>query len=173
VVDARLDRLTTYGLLRDVGADYVWSLLDALIRANCLAVSSGQYPTLSLTELGGDVMRRKKTVPLPLPDLPVRQAPSRATQSEPKRRAVESEAAAYDAKIFDALRQWRREKAVQMGGVPAYIIYPDRTLEELARRAPQTAAELLEVRGIGPAKARQFGTETIAVIRQVVSSAPR
>ncbi len=70
VVDARLDRLSTYGLLRDVGADYVWSLLDTLIRAGCVALSSGKYPTLSLTELGGDVMRRKKTIPLPLPDLP-------------------------------------------------------------------------------------------------------
>jgi len=51
-----------------------------------------------------------------------------------------------------------------LGNVPAYIVYPDRTLKELARRAPQTEAELLEVRGIGPAKARQFGKETLAVI---------
>lgn len=53
-----------------------------------------------------------------------------------------------------------------MGNVPAYIIYPDRTLEELARVQPQSEAELLEVRGIGPAKARQFGAETVAMIRK-------
>ena len=47
VLDARLDRLSTYGLLKDLGEDYVWSLLNALIRASCLAVSGGQYPTLS------------------------------------------------------------------------------------------------------------------------------
>ena len=164
VVDARLDRLSTYGLLRDVGADYVWSLLDTLIRAGCVALSSGKYPTLSLTELGGDVMRRKKTIPLPLPDLPTKRAPSRPAKSEPKRGAAEPDETTFDAKIFDALRQWRREKAISSGNVPAYIVYPDRTLKELARRAPRTEAELLEVRGIGPAKARQFGAETLAVI---------
>jgi len=48
------------------------------------------------------------------------------------------------------------------GKLPAYIIFPDRTLQELARVKPQSDAELLEVRGIGPAKARQFGKETLA-----------
>ncbi|MGD0652062.1 MAG: RecQ family ATP-dependent DNA helicase [Verrucomicrobiia bacterium] len=166
VVDARLDRLSTYGLLLDVGADYVWSLLDTLIRAGCVALSSGKYPTLSLTELGGDVMRRKKNITLPLPDLPTKRAPSRPAKSEPKRSAAEPDETAFDAKIFDALRQWRREKAISLGNVPAYIVYPDRTLKELARLAPQTEAELLEVRGIGPAKARQFGRETLAVIQE-------
>jgi ATP-dependent DNA helicase RecQ len=51
-------------------------------------------------------------------------------------------------------------------GVPAFVIYPDRTLEELARVRPKTEAELLEVRGIGPAKARQFGAETLLIIRR-------
>jgi ATP-dependent DNA helicase RecQ len=173
VLDAGLDRLSTYGLLRDLGADYVWSLLDGLIRANCLAVSSGQYPTLSLTALGGDVMRRKKTIPLPLPELPAKQAPARAAKSASKRGPTAPEEAPYDTKIFDALRRWRRKKAAAMGGVPAYIIYPDRTLKELARRPPQTQAELLEVRGIGSAKARQFGPETLAVIQQSAASADR
>jgi superfamily II DNA helicase RecQ len=53
-----------------------------------------------------------------------------------------------------------------MGNVPAYVVYPDRTLQELSRTKPQTEAELLEVRGIGPVKARQFGAETLALIRQ-------
>ena len=52
VIDARLDQLSTYGLLAEQGADYVWSLLDALIRIGCLDLSAGQYPTVSLTPLG-------------------------------------------------------------------------------------------------------------------------
>lgn len=69
MLDARLDRLSTYGLLNEWGEDYVWGLLNALIRAGCLAVSSGQYPTLSLTELGGDIMRKKQKIPMVLPQL--------------------------------------------------------------------------------------------------------
>lgn len=60
VVDARLDRLSTYGLLGEWGEDYVWGLLNALIRTGCLAVSSGQYPTLSVTELGGTLCGRSR-----------------------------------------------------------------------------------------------------------------
>jgi ATP-dependent DNA helicase RecQ len=71
----------------------------------------------------------------------------------------------YDAKLFDALRRWRRKLAEKMQ-VPPYLIYPDKTLKELSRVKPQTEAELLEVRGIGPAKASQFGDETLALIQR-------
>jgi len=165
VLDARLDRLSTYGLLKDLGEDYVWGLLNTLIRTSCLAVSSGQYPTLSLTELGGDIMRKKQRIPMVLPDVKAKpRTSSRASKGAATRR---DEPADYDEKLFDALRAWRRDKATSMGNVPAYIIYPDRTLQELARVKPQSDAELLEVRGIGPAKARQFGEETLAMIRKL------
>ena len=164
VIEARLDRLSTYGLLKDLGEDYVWGLLNTLLRTGCLAVSSGQYPTLSLTELGGDVMRKMQRIPMVLPELKVkpRQA-SRTAKSAPAKRV---EPADYDEKLFDALRAWRRDKVATLGNVPAYVVFPDRTLQELARVKPQSAAELLEVRGIGPAKARHFGTETLALIQK-------
>jgi superfamily II DNA helicase RecQ len=133
-------------------------LLDALIRAGCLSVSGGQYPTLSLTELGREVMLKKKVVPLALPE---------ATQ--PKKRAEKKtakvvEATDYDAAVFDALKRWRREEATKMG-VPAYLVFPDKTLEELARALPESPADLLGIRGIGPAKAQRFGEKALAVIR--------
>jgi ATP-dependent DNA helicase RecQ len=170
VLDARLDRLSTYGLLKDLGEDYVWSLLNALIRADCLAVSGGQYPTLSLTELGGKVMRCQQRIQMVLPELKTGPPVERRARSGSRRTAAAhakpEEVAEYDEKLFDALRAWRLEKARALGGVPAYIVYPDRTLQELARRKPQTEAELLEVKGIGSAKARQFGEETLAVVRK-------
>jgi ATP-dependent DNA helicase RecQ len=165
VLDTGLDRLSTYGLLKDLGEDYVWGLLNTLIRTNCLAVSSGQYPTLSLTELGGDIMRKKQRIPMVLPD--VKAKPRSASRASKSAAAKRDEPADYDETLFVALRNWRRDKAAAMGNVPAYIIYPDRTLQELARVKPQSDAELLEVRGIGPAKARQFGKETLAMIRDL------
>jgi ATP-dependent DNA helicase RecQ len=177
VLEARLDRLSTYGLLKDLGEDYVWSLLNALIRADCLAVSGGQYPTLSLTELGGKVMRCEQKIQMVLPEMKIgppvvrraRSGDRRTTEPGRARKGAPTkleEVAEYDEKLFDALRAWRLEKARALGGVPAYIVYPDRTLQELARRKPQTEAELLEVKGIGSAKARQFGGETLAVVRK-------
>jgi len=95
-----------------------------------------------------------------------RPAVERRARSGDRRTTTEA-SQPYDEKLFEALRTWRREKVTAMGNVPAYIVYPDRTLEELARVKPQSEAELLEVRGIGPAKARQFGAETLAVIRKL------
>jgi len=169
VLDVRLDRLSTYGLLRDQGEDYVWALLNALIRAGCLSVGGGQYPTLSLTPAGGELMRRQRSIPLVLPSVTVA-APRRAAkrdQTRPRAAPVSPPAEApYDERVYDALRQWRRRQAAAMANVPAYHVYPDRTLKELARVRPQTEEELLGVRGIGPAKARRFGAETLAVIRK-------
>jgi ATP-dependent DNA helicase RecQ len=164
VLDTRLDRLSTYGLLKELGEDYVWGLLNTLIRTGCLAVSGGQYPTLSLTELGGDIMRKTRRIPMVLPELKAR--PRQSQRNRTVTPSKTNEPADYDVKLFEALRVWRRERTTTMGGVPAYIIYPDRTLQELARVKPLSEAELLEVRGIGPAKARQFGIETVAVIRK-------
>jgi ATP-dependent DNA helicase RecQ len=158
VVDARLDQLSTYGLLAEQGADYVWSLLDALIRAGCIAVSPGPYPTLSLTSLGRQVMLRQQTVALALPVLERKTPPKKKTAAN----AVAGPAD-YNVAVFEALKKWRRERAARMGK-PAYLVFPDKTLQELARALPESPADLLRVRGIGPAKAQMFGEETLAVI---------
>ena len=167
VLDAGLDRLSTYGLLSELGADYVWSLLNALIRAGCIAVSGGQYPTISLTPLGGEVMQRKKKIPLLLPAR-VDSKAVKSAKAKPVRAADPQEVGLGNNKLFEALRKWRREKAAAMGNVPAYLVYTDQTLQDLARRMPRTEADLLQVRGIGLAKARQFGAETVAVIQEFV-----
>jgi ATP-dependent DNA helicase RecQ len=166
VLDVRLDQLSTYGLLAEQGEDYVWSLLDALIRAGCIVLSSGEYPTLSLTPLGWDVMQKKKALPLALPEPAASQKrPAKTKSSRPTPRVGGESPADYDAAVFEALREWRRKKAASFG-IPAYLIFPDKTLEELARVLPETAADLLNVRGIGPAKAQRFGLEALAVIKQ-------
>ena len=177
VLDAGLDELSTYGLLAEVGSDYVWALLSELIKVGCVEVSDGEFPKLSLTALGGDLMRRKTTISLTMPAQEVRKASPKTKAKGKGKRAVVlpavEETEAYDDRLFEALREWRRDKATEMGGIPAYLVYPDKTLQDLARVWPTSEAELLEVRGIGPAKARQFGTETLAVIRRHLGSRAR
>lgn len=165
VIDASLDRLSTYGLLAEQGADYVWSLLDALIRAACLDLGTGQFPTVSLTPLGREVMLRQKSVPLAMPDV---NATAPKAKRADKKAAVSISEMDYDREVFEALRQWRRDKSVEIGG-PAYLVFSDKTLEELARALPESPADLLNVRGIGPAKAQRFGEDAIAVIAKARS----
>lgn len=168
VLDARLDQLSTYGLLAEQGSDYVWALLDALIRGSCISIAGDRYPTLSLTELGREVMLRQKTIPLLFPVVEARVSTRKSVAKVPPGTAV-ARPADYDVAVFEALKKWRREKSEQMS-VPAYVIFPDKTLQELARVLPELPADLLRVRGIGPAKAQRFGKEALAVIARVSAS---
>ena len=68
---------------------------------------------------------------------------------------------------FGALRAWRKDRA-QADGVPAYVVFHDRTLEELAARLPRGMGELLDVPGVGPAKVERYGSEVLAVLARFV-----
>jgi ATP-dependent DNA helicase RecQ len=67
VMTARLNELSTYGLLRDMAQDELETYIDALVEAKCLRVKPGAYPTISTTELGDRVMREQELIELVLP----------------------------------------------------------------------------------------------------------
>ena len=66
VMQAHLNELSTYGLLRDMRQDDIMVYIDALLAADCLRVSAGAYPTISITDLGQRVMREQEQVKLAL-----------------------------------------------------------------------------------------------------------
>ncbi len=68
VMQARLNELSTYGLLKDMRQDDILHYIDALCAAQCLRVSTGEYPTVSITEFGDRVMREKERIELALTD---------------------------------------------------------------------------------------------------------
>ncbi len=65
--------------------------------------------------------------------------------------------------LFEALKQWRKEKAA-VEGVPPFMLFFDATLREIANVQPQTADQLLGVKGIGSAKAEKYGDGLLAII---------
>jgi superfamily II DNA helicase RecQ len=67
ILRARLNELSTYGLLNDMLHDEIMVFIDALVAARCLSVSPGQYPTISITDFGNAVMLEKDRVLLSLP----------------------------------------------------------------------------------------------------------
>src|SRR5438876_7508958 len=60
--------------------------------------------------------------------------------------------------LFDRLREWRRKRA-QADGVPAYVVFSDRTLAEIAERKPKDWADLAGIAGVGPAKLERYADE--------------
>jgi DNA helicase-2/ATP-dependent DNA helicase PcrA len=68
-----------------------------------------------------------------------------------------------DGPVAEALRAWRRKRA-EADGVPAYVVFNDRTLAALAERRPRSRGELLAVEGIGPAKLDRYGEELLGLL---------
>ena len=71
--------------------------------------------------------------------------------------------------VFQLLRAWRRERATA-DGVPAYVVFHDRTLAEIARRRPLGTAELGGVPGVGPAKLDRYGGDVLELLRGAAGS---
>ena len=78
--------------------------------------------------------------------------------SQPQRRQPEP-----DDPIFAALKQWRFERA-RADEVPAYVVFHNSTLAEIAGRKPQTLRDLAAVPGIGPTKLDRYGEELLATL---------
>jgi DNA helicase II / ATP-dependent DNA helicase PcrA len=70
----------------------------------------------------------------------------------------------------EALRRWRLERA-RSEGVPAYVIFPDRTIDELLARRPSTSSELAAIHGLGPSRLGRFGQELFVVLKEVLAAA--
>jgi len=160
LVEVGHDRFTTFGLLKDLAAPFVRSLIDQLVSKGHLVVARGNYPTLSLSASGVRVMRGEENVAFVAPATP----PSRAGR-ERSRPAPIVDAPDVDADLVERLRGLRRRLARERA-VPPYILFNDRTLVDLARRRPSNADELLLVEGIGAKKAADLGPILLAALAQ-------
>ncbi|KRF14011.1 ATP-dependent DNA helicase [Nocardioides sp. Soil797] len=69
----------------------------------------------------------------------------------------------YDEELFARLKEWRRERAGE-DGVPAYVVFTDKTLEAVAEMKPTDDAQLLRISGIGAAKVERYGEELLELI---------
>jgi ATP-dependent DNA helicase UvrD/PcrA len=90
--------------------------------------------------------------------------PVSASGTQPKPTARSKVAAPAGDPLFDALRRWRRERA-ERDGVPAYVVFHDSTLAEIASRRPSTLSDLQAVSGIGPAKLERYGPDVLGVLQ--------
>jgi ATP-dependent DNA helicase RecQ len=149
------DQLSTHGLLAAYHLTDIGDWIDQLIVQGFL-LRDGEYQVLKLTESGRRLMRGEGNVRLGAP---------RADEKAPKakRASKDSPLSGDEATLFEALRVWRRDIARERG-VPPYVIFADATLIDLARTRPGSYLGLLDVKGIGEAKARAFGEPLLLLL---------
>jgi ATP-dependent DNA helicase RecQ len=163
IVDAGLDQLSTYGLLKHAGTHVLHPLFVEMEKNGLIETSAGEYPIVSLTSRGIQAMKDAQNIRLRWPSM---HAPS----SKPKgKTAMKEELAAkelgFDDALFDKLKRHRAAVA-EAEGVPPYIVFGNQTLEFMTRLKPKTIEAGLKIRGVGEKKAREYLPDFIAIIKK-------
>ncbi|AIR99904.1 DNA helicase RecQ [Streptomyces glaucescens] len=162
------DRLSVFGIGEELTEAEWRGVIRQLLAQGLLAVE-GEYGTLVLTEASGTVLRRERQVPLRKePEKPVT-AKSPASPGRGERRPKAAAAAELPAELvpaFEALRAWRAEQAREQG-VPAYVIFHDATLREIATVWPTSVRELGGISGVGEKKLATYGEGVLAVLSEL------
>ncbi|MFF6788040.1 DNA helicase RecQ [Streptomyces filamentosus] len=149
------DTLSVFGIGADLGTAEWRSVVRQLLALGLLAVE-GDYGTLVLTDTSGEVLGGRRQVPMrkEAAKAPASRKESGGGRSGKARVPVDLPAAAVP--VFEALRAWRAATAREQG-VPAYVVFHDATLREIATTLPGSVAELGTVGGVGEAKLAKYG----------------
>jgi ATP-dependent DNA helicase RecQ len=148
--------LTVFGVGTELREPEWRGVVRQLLAQGLLAVES-DYGTLALTDASAAVLRSEHQVRLRRePERPPRAARARRTATA----AATAELPAEAAGRFEQLRAWRAATAKEQG-VPAYVIFHDATLREVAARCPATLAELGTVSGVGESKLGKYGRQVL------------
>jgi ATP-dependent DNA helicase RecQ len=154
------NELSTYGIGRDLKREAWQAIGRELLRLGVIECAPGRFATLTLTKAGRDVLRNRTPITL------TKHVEIVDTRTE-RAGAIEC-----DEILFERLRTLRRRIADERG-VPAYIIFSDVSLREMARNYPTTPVEFRRIPGVGEQKLKDFVQPFLDEIRNYLETNPR
>ena len=152
-----LDRLSTYGLMAAYSAQELRFLIEELDRQGLLSVGKGEIVTLSIH--ANHVLFRDQPVTVTLDTGELAEKLPRSG----------TDAGETDSRLLVALKKLRTGIAREEG-VPAYVIFSNATLSDMAAQLPKTQEALLQISGVGSIKARKYGGLFLEEIRRYTES---
>ncbi len=155
------NEVSTYGIGRELKRDAWQAVGRELLRLGLVEVAPGKFATLQVTAEGRDALRERTSITL------TKQPEAAAPRA--KQRAGEIEC---DEVLFDQLRSVRRTLADERN-VPAYVIFSDVALREMARSYPTSPAEFRRIPGVGEQKLKDFATPFLAALNEYLNEHPR
>ncbi|MFE9181714.1 DNA helicase RecQ [Micromonospora haikouensis] len=160
VVQHRHDTLSVFGIGEELSEAEWRGVVRQLLAQGLLAVE-GDYGTLVLTDASAEVLGRRRQVPMRRETVRPPKARSAAKARPGAAAVVELPAGAEP--VFERLRAWRAATAKEQG-VPAYVVFHDATLRQIAADPPSTLDELSRVNGVGEAKLARYGEQLLAAL---------
>ncbi|MDZ3797511.1 MAG: DNA helicase RecQ [Xanthomonadales bacterium] len=159
----RHHELSTYGIGAELDATTWRSVFRQLVVAGLLEVDAEGHGSLRLGQAARPVLRGERQLQL---REDVRRKAGRGTGAGGERRSGSTlHVDAGDRPLFDALRGWRGQLAREQN-VPAYVIFHDRTLRDIAQLRPASISELARVGGIGGGKLARYGEAVLEIVRE-------
>ena len=142
-----LDKLSTFGLMKETSGETLQGYVDALEQQGYL-YTEPVHRTLRTTEKAGEVLFRGEEVRILVRQKPVAEKENRSRRPEAPFREAPG--------LFEELRTLRRELA-EREGIPAYMVFSDATLRDMAAKMPRDEEEFLDVSGVGEFKLKKYG----------------
>ncbi len=154
ILELGLDDLSTYGLLKNRTRSEIHAMIDHL-EAEGYLESEHEFQTIHLTADASYILYRGKNIQMKVEVEP----------EEPAAPAAAAKLAGEEADLFDVLKELRSTLAKE-AGIPAYVVFSNATLMDMAKKKPKTMSEFRKVSGVGEIKAAWYGTPFLARIRE-------
>ena len=161
IADNGHDKITTWGIGTEYKKPEWMELVDLLIDEGYI-MKSGEYNVLEVTALGKRFLAARSELKLPMRADVVKSFKKAAVKTTAEKPAADDSQAEA---IIQNLKAWRKRKADDLN-VPPYVIFGDKTLLDLAAKKPKSRQDLLNVYGIGRAKAEEFGRSILQIIEE-------
>lgn len=157
------DKLSTYGIGSDISRGEWMQYGREIIRLGYAAQNAERFNTIEITEAGRELLKKRTAIMLTKPLVQVK-------LGKEKRRELQRKSGEmpYNEALFDQLRQLRKRLADERN-VPAYVVFSDVTLREMAAKLPRSKSDLLEISGIGEKKLEQYGEVFLEEIKQAAA----
>ncbi len=160
VLEMGHDNLSVYGIVDDFDRNQIREIAAQLVAEGLIYQNSHEYSTLGVTDKGWKFLKGRQPLTL-----------SKPKRTERPRRARSARPDITNDELFERLRRLRIKIARELD-VPAFVVFNDAALRDMAQRVPKTREEFGRMSGVGTAKLRQFGDRFLAEIHQYMNDNP-
>jgi ATP-dependent DNA helicase RecQ len=148
----QFDRLPVYGSGKKYSKTQYRAWINELVRQGFLTRTGDQYPVISVSGKGAELLKGRVRVMLPIPETGTTTEPGNGTDKED------------NSALFQRLKSLRKELADEQR-VPPYMIFPDRSLREMAESRPADRTGFLAINGVGASRLAKYGPAFLDAIR--------
>ena len=158
VYDKEYHKLKTYGIGKDISF-YDWNdYFVQLTNLGALEIAYNESSALKITPFGWSILKEGKSIQL---SKPIAESEKKAKKTKSKKEPKQK----VNKALFEELRALRT-KLAQTEKVPPYIIFSDKSLEDMVTIRPSTTSKFMEVSGVGQNKLAKYGSQFMALIKE-------